>query len=89
MRISLLEVISQNCFSFCCQIWRSLLSDILSDVREVGAVLVIQLYCHACGNEWDWQSAGEGREGSTVMNALLTGSILYTGSQPSKVKEYV
>lgn len=49
-------------------------------------MISLKLYCPSL-HKTVWHSAGNDRKDTKVMNALLTGSILYTGSQSAKVSE--
>ena len=55
-----------------------------TDLTVQGAVVRFALQC-GCGHQWDWQSVGSTRTDAKLFNTLLAGSILYTGSQPTKV----
>lgn len=57
-----------------------------ADVSEYGAVVSVTMHC-SNQHKTVWQSAGRSRSDSKPMNALLSGAILYTGSQPAKVSE--
>lgn len=57
-----------------------------ADISQYGAVLSVTMYCDS-NHKSVWHTAGDARSDTKVMNALLTGSILYTGSQPAKVSE--
>ena len=57
-----------------------------ADISEYGAMVSISTYC-SNHHKSTWQTAGESRSDSKPMNALLLGSVLYTGSQPAKVLE--
>ena len=54
---------------------------------QVGAVVIFHLHCSNCNHRWSWQTMGGSHDETKTVNALLTGSILYTGSQPAKVKQ--
>ena len=59
-----------------------------ADISEYGAMVSISTYC-SNHHKSTWQTAGESRSDSKPMNSLLLGSVLYTGSQPAKVLEWV
>lgn len=50
-----------------------------------GAVGKFFLYCVICNHSWRWQTVGQTPTDAVAQNAMLTGSVLYTGSQPNKV----
>ena len=59
-----------------------------ADISEYGAMVSISTYC-SNHHKSTGQTAGESRSDSKPMNSLLLGSVLYTGSQPAKVLEWV
>ena len=59
-----------------------------ADISEYGAMVSISTYC-SNHHKSTWQTAGESRSDSKPINSQLLGSVLYTGSQPAKVLEWV
>lgn len=60
---------------------------VTTDTSYYGAVCSFELLCVQCKHSWNWQTAWESRGATKIVNSLLLGSILYTGSQPTKVKQ--
>ena len=57
-------------------------------MKDYGAATTFELLCR-CKHRWSWQTCGDHKSDSKVVNALFAGATLFTGSQPAKIDEQV
>ena len=55
-------------------------------MKDYGAATTFELPCR-CKHRWSWQTCGDHKSDSKVVNALFAGATLFTGSQPAKIDE--
>lgn len=64
--------------------------DIHLQLHHVGAIVNLSYECKVCQHTWSFSTIGDGtRLSSKQHNAQILSSILFTGSQPSKVMRCV